>query len=83
MSNGLEKIEKKTNTNKEEPKKTEDKNRSGFNYRTINIVGYDTPRDNRSSNTDTRPAKPLNPTTPAIPKQPEASEAKISERSNR
>ena len=75
LSNGLEKIEKKTNTNKEEPKKTEDKNRSGFNYRTINIVGYDTPRDNRSSNTDTRPAKPLNPTTPAIPKQPEASEA--------
>ncbi|MDY2986622.1 MAG: FMN-binding protein, partial [Peptoniphilus sp.] len=72
LSNGLEKIEKKTNTNKEEAKKTEDKNRSGFNYRTINIVGYDGPRDNRSSNTDTRPAKPLNPTTPTTPKNPVA-----------
>lgn len=74
LSNGLEKIEKKTNTstNKEEPKKTEDKNRSGFNYRTINIVGYDAPRDNRSSNTDSRPAKPLNPTKPVTPKNPAA-----------
>ncbi|SUB75044.1 S-layer homology domain-containing protein [Peptoniphilus indolicus] len=74
LSNGLEKIEKKTNTstNKEEPKKTENKNRSGFNYRTINIVGYDTPRDSRSSNTDSRPAKPLNPTTPTTPKNPAA-----------